>query len=65
MAKTTIDTDNLENIPEAHRENATSYTSDICLYTISDEIHGAIPEGFKVGDVHIEAHTRYTVTFEE
>lgn len=63
--KTTLDTDNLEYIPEEHRENATSYTAEVSYYTASDEVHGNIPEGKKVGDVHIEAHTRYTVTYEE
>ena len=63
--KTTLDTDKLEYIPEEHRENATSYTAEVSYYNKSDESHGMIPEGKKVGDVHIEAHTRYTVTYDE
>ena len=65
MAKVTIDTEKLEYIPEEHRENATSYTAEVSYYTESDEVHGNIPEGKKVGDVHIAPHTRYTVTYEE
>jgi hypothetical protein len=65
MDKITKDCDNLNGIPEDKRDDATSYTSIISLYTESDEKHGHIPEGKSVGDVHIPAHTRYTVTYTE
>ena len=65
MDKITIDCDKLDQIPEDKRGDATSYTSIVSLYTVSDEKHGRIPEGKSVGDVHIPAHTRYTVTYTE
>jgi hypothetical protein len=65
MDKITIDTDALKHIPEDKRDDATSYESIVSLYTDSDEVHGHIPEGKKVGDVHIASHTRYTVTYTE
>ena len=65
MSKTTIDTEKLDHIPEDKRADATSYTSIVSLYTESDEKHGHIPEGKSVGDVHIPAHTRYTITYTE
>jgi len=65
MATTrTIDTDNLEHIPEEHRANAKKYTSKVAYWTEADAAHGEMPEDKKVGDVSIPAHTRYTVTFE-
>jgi|13_taG_2_1085334.scaffolds.fasta_scaffold100960_2 hypothetical protein len=63
MDKVTIDTHDLNHIPEDKRDDATSYESVVSLYTNSDEVHGHIPEGKSVGDVHIESHTRYTVTY--
>jgi len=65
MDKITMDTANLEHIPESKRGAATSYESLVSLYTESDLRHDLIPEGKSVGDVHIPSHTRYTVTYTE
>jgi hypothetical protein len=65
MDKITIDTHDLNHIPEDKRDDAISYEEEVGFYTDSDEKHGHIPEGKSVGDVHIEAHTRYTITYSE
>ena len=51
MDKITMDTANLEHIPESKRGAATSYESLVSLYTESDLRHDLIPEGKSVGDV--------------
>ena len=64
MDKITHDVPSLDHIPADKRAAATSYESIVSLYTESDKKHNLIPEGKKVGDVHISSHTRYTVTYE-
>ena len=63
MQKTIIDTSLLNDIPEEHRAQATSYEAPDSYWMARDSEQGLLPDGVSVGDLREAGHTRYTVTF--